>query len=47
MMQNVYPAVVFDPDGTQKFDPTDENNVAYYLNNTFLNEVISSGGSIQ
>ena len=40
MMQNVYPAVVFDPDGTQKFDPTDENNVAYYLNNTFLNEVL-------
>lgn len=28
----------FDPDGTQKFDTADKNNIAYYLNNDFLKE---------
>ena len=27
----------FDPDNTQIFNPTDSNNLAYYLNNTFYN----------
>lgn len=40
MTNKVHDAVVFDSDGTQKFDPSDENNIAYYLNNTFLNEVL-------
>jgi fibronectin type 3 domain-containing protein len=29
----------FDPDNTNSFDPSDSNNVGYYLNNTFFNSL--------
>ncbi|MGB9662975.1 MAG: fibronectin type III domain-containing protein [Moorellaceae bacterium] len=29
----------FDPDNTQLFNPTDSNNIGYYLNNTFYNSL--------
>jgi hypothetical protein len=31
--------MAFDPDKTQLFDPSDPNNIAYYLNNDFLNSL--------
>lgn len=40
MTNKVYQARPFDADGTQKFDPTEENNIAHYLNNEFFNENI-------
>ena len=40
MTNKVYQARPFDADSTQKFDPTDENNIAHYLNNEFFNENI-------
>ncbi|MCI5971291.1 MAG: DUF6273 domain-containing protein [Oscillospiraceae bacterium] len=40
MTNKVYEARPFDADGTQKFDPNDENNIAHYLNNEFLNEIM-------
>lgn len=40
MTNKVYDARPFDEDGTQKFDPTDENNIAHYLNNEFFNETV-------
>ncbi|HAN09151.1 MAG TPA: hypothetical protein DCP90_00885 [Clostridiales bacterium] len=30
-------ARVFDPDGTQLYNPSDSNNLGYYLNNTYYN----------
>ncbi len=33
-----YGKQVFDPDNLQKFDPQDPNNIAYWLNHTFLTE---------
>ena len=33
----------YDPDGTQKYDPTDGNNVAYWLNNSFLKDGAADG----
>ena len=38
LADEIYLLREFDPDGTQKFDTEDENNIAYYLNNEFLNE---------
>ena len=38
LSDEIYLLKEFDPDGTQKFDITDENNIAYYLNNDFLKE---------
>lgn len=31
-------AHIYDPNGTQRFDPADTNNIAYWLNNEFLRE---------
>lgn len=35
---DMYGARMFDPDNTEKFDITDKNNIAYWLNNDFLKE---------
>ena len=43
MTNKVYDARKFDEDGTQKFDPDDENNIAHYLNNEFFKEYIPDG----
>lgn len=40
MSDKVYDAQKFDEDAAQKFDPSDENNVAYYLNNEFFKTYI-------
>lgn len=37
-----YGVMPYDPDGTQKFDPLDPNNVAYWLNHDFIE--MSEGG---
>lgn len=36
MTKDVYGRRAFDPNGTQKFDMEDTNNIAYWLNNEFL-----------
>ena len=36
MANEIYLLREFDSDGTQKFDVADENNIAYFLNNEFL-----------
>lgn len=36
MTKDFYGSRVFDPDGSQKFDTEDPNNIAYWLNNEFL-----------
>ncbi|HBX23984.1 MAG TPA: fibronectin type III domain-containing protein [Desulfotomaculum sp.] len=34
-----YAGMQFDPDNTQLFDPSDSNNIGYYLNNDFYNSL--------
>lgn len=36
LSKGVYGARAFDPDGTQRFDPSDSNNIAYWLNNDLI-----------
>ena len=36
LAKDQYGKRAFDPDATQKFDPQDENNIAYWLNHDFL-----------
>lgn len=42
MTKDTYGTKAFDPNGTQKFDPEDENNIAYWLNHDFLTNGASS-----
>ncbi len=36
-------ACAFDPDNTNRYNPADTNNIAYYLNNTFYNSLTAEG----
>lgn len=36
LSKDVYGARPFDPDGTQRFDPSDSNNIAYWINNDLI-----------
>ena len=38
LAKDVYGTHAYDPDGTQKFDPEDSNNLAFWLNNGFLKD---------
>lgn len=44
LAKDAYGVRVFDPDSTQKFDITDRNNIAYWLNGEFLEK---GNGSVQ
>ena len=38
MAEDCYGRHVYDPDDTQRFDPEDENNIGYFLNNEFVTD---------
>lgn len=40
MSEDAFGKMMYDTDNTQKFDPEDDNNIGYFLNNTFLTDGI-------
>ena len=46
LANDYYGTYQFDPDLTAKFDPEDENNIAYFLNNAFLTVGNTADGKI-
>lgn len=46
MTKDDYGTMAFDPDGTQRFDVEDNNNIAHWLNNAFLTEGGANGKSL-